>query len=159
MAGTFGLELDLAALSEAEKCALRAQIGRFKRFYDLIQHGRYYRLQSPAAGCAVWEWVDDAGTEALVSAVYTGVQANPPLVCVRVRGLQPETLYRVELLDDEEVCTRNEEQKSDCPSTLSSCRHSFSPARRWKPPAWSFPARRKNIRLGSCTLRLAHKEA
>lgn len=111
MAGTFGLELDLAALSEAEKCALRAQIGRFKRFYDLIQHGRYYRLQSPAAGCAVWEWVDDAGTEALVSAVYTGVQANPPLVCVRVRGLQPETLYRVELLDDEEVCTRNEKQK------------------------------------------------
>ena len=102
MAGTFGLELDLAAASDSDKRAIAGLIQRFKQFYDLIQYGRYYRLSAPDTGCSVWEFVDDAATEALVTAVYTNVLANPPLVCVKVLGLRPELLYQVKLLNAEE---------------------------------------------------------
>lgn len=100
MAGTFGLELDLAAMSSTDKEEAARMIARFKRYYSLIQYGRYYRLAAPSTGCSVWAFVDEKDREALVTAVYTEVRVNPPLVCVKVRGLCQDIMYRIRLLDD-----------------------------------------------------------
>ena len=98
MAGTFGYELDLNQLSEEEKEEISAQIRTFKELYDCIQYGDYYRLSSPLSGsCTVWETAEPDGSEALVSAVYHHVQANPVPVYVKLRGLQEEASYRIRL--------------------------------------------------------------
>lgn len=98
MAGTFGYELDVNRLTAEEKEEIKRQIAVFKSFYDVIQYGKYYRLASPLQGCAtVWETVAADGSKALVSAVYHHVQANPVPVFVRVKGLDENAFYRLEL--------------------------------------------------------------
>ena len=102
MAGTFGYELDLAAMTDAEKKEVQKQIAFLKEHYELLQYGEYYRLRSPKEGCAVWEVVDEEGTQALVTAVYNHVKSNGPLVNVKVQGLCPDKRYKVQLLKNEE---------------------------------------------------------
>ena len=64
----------------------------------MIQHGDYYRISSPLEGtCTVWEIADPSGGEALVSAVYHHVQANPVPVRVKVQGLKDEADYQLYL--------------------------------------------------------------
>ena len=106
MAGTFGYELDVNRMTEAEKTEVREQIALFKKHYDLIQYGSYYRLCSPFAGTVtVWETVSPDGTEALVSAVYHHVQSNPAPVYVRLGGLREDRMYRLELIGAREEWT------------------------------------------------------
>ena len=96
MAGTFGYELDVTKLSEEEKAKVRQQISRFKEYYDLIQHGEYYRLQAPSdKQCTVWEMADPEGREALVSAIYHHVEGNAAPVIVKVQGLKAEACYQM----------------------------------------------------------------
>ena len=98
MAGTFGYELDITKLSEEEKEQVRRQVRIFKEYYDLIQHGEYYRLLSPSdSQCTVWEMAEPEGREALVSAVYHHVECNAAPVIVKLRGLKEESRYRVQL--------------------------------------------------------------
>lgn len=101
MAGTFGYELDISSLTEAEKADVKEQIVRFKKYYDLIQYGEYYRISSPLEGtCTVWEIADPSGKEAMVSAVYHHVQANPVPVRVKVQGLKDDAGYQMFLNED-----------------------------------------------------------
>lgn len=96
MAGTFGYELDISKLTQEEKEEVKEQIDRFKKYYDLIQYGDYYKISSPLEGtCTVWEIADPSGTEALVSVVYHHVQANPIPVRVKVQGLKEEASYQL----------------------------------------------------------------
>ena len=98
MAGTFGYELDVTKLAEEERDQVREQIGQFKKYYELIQHGEYYRLLPPSDGqCTVWETADPEGGEALISAVYHRVGSNSAPVLVKVRGLKDESRYQVRL--------------------------------------------------------------
>ena len=70
----------------------------FRSLYDCIQYGEYYRLTSPLSGsCTVWETAAPDGSEALVSAVYHHVQANPVPVYVKLRGLDETASYRIRL--------------------------------------------------------------
>lgn len=101
MAGTFGYELDISSLTEEEKEEIKEQISRFKTYYDLLQYGDYYRISSPFEGtCTVWEMADPSGKEALVSAVYHHVQANPVPVRVKVQGLKDDAGYQMSLNED-----------------------------------------------------------
>lgn len=101
MAGTFGYELDISKLTQEEKAEVKEQISRFKKHYDLIQHGDYYRISDPLQGmCTVWEIADPSGTEALVSAVYHHVQANPAPITVKVQGLKDKAAYQLFLNED-----------------------------------------------------------
>ena len=98
MAGTFGYELDVNRMTEEEKDEVRAQIRIFKKHYELIQYGEYYRLSSPAArSAAVWEMASPDGGEALVSAVYHHVRSNPMPVYVKLGGLREDCMYSLEL--------------------------------------------------------------
>ncbi|MDO5545991.1 MAG: alpha-galactosidase [Eubacteriales bacterium] len=95
MAGTFGYELDPAALTEEEKETVRAQIARFHELQDLIREGDYYRLSDGSA----WELVSEDKKEALLSFVLVDPTSNPKPNHIRLKGLVPEARYRVAWAD------------------------------------------------------------
>ena len=97
MSGTFGYELDPATLTEEERVQVISQIDRFRRWYDLIQNGDYYRLTRPGQDrFMAWQFVSQDRSEALVNVVITHTAANLIGVHFRLQGLDPEARYRLE---------------------------------------------------------------
>lgn len=97
--GTYGLELDVTKMTDGEKAEIARQIEEFKKHYDLIHFGDYYRLLSPftpeeSLYCA-WETVFADGTEALVCAVRYESEGSAAPEFVKVKGLLPNRLYRI----------------------------------------------------------------
>ena len=97
--GTYGLELDVTKMTEDEKAEIARQIKEFKKYYELIQRGDYYRLLSPFTPdenlfCA-WETVKPDGSEALVCAVRYETDACTAPEYLKVKGLCPEKLYTI----------------------------------------------------------------
>ena len=100
--GTFGYELDLNKLSDAEIEEVKAQIRFMKEYRELLQFGTFYRLKSSFEGNeTVWMVVNKDKTKALVGyyRVLNGV--NLPYSCVKLRGLDPDKLYENELANTE----------------------------------------------------------
>ena len=92
MAGTFGYELDLSAITEEEKELVKKQVQQYIRLYDLINDGDYYRLTDPAACClTAWEMAAPDGSRALLSIVsvsYTQLE-----VLVNNAGIAQQKLF------------------------------------------------------------------
>lgn len=97
MSGTFGFELDPGRLTEEEKALCRKEVQQFKKYYDVIQNGAYYRLSSPydEGACTAWEHVSKDQTVALLSIVVTEKEGNAVQRYVRPRGLAPKQYYYV----------------------------------------------------------------
>lgn len=96
MAGSFGYELDLNTLSDNEKEEVKEQITRFKENGPLIHNGLYYRLSDPMTDkFAVWEFASEDGREALVHGVIFRTEPNCTQYCIKLRGLLPDTDYRL----------------------------------------------------------------
>ena len=95
MSGTFGYEMDLSAATEAEKRLIQEQTAFFKKHYELIQQGDYYRLTDLSGPFTAWEQVSPDRREALVSLVYGPNRAASPFRTLRLKGLDPEALYQV----------------------------------------------------------------
>lgn len=97
MQGTFGYELDLSRMTEAEKEEAREQIHTFKERYRLFQFGDYYRITSPLENrdFTAWEYADKDGTEAYLGVIYTDLHGNPAAQSVKFRGLLPEGRYQM----------------------------------------------------------------
>lgn len=96
MSGTFGYEMDLGRATPEEKEAVKEQVKFFKEHYELIQQGDYYRLSDPfTAPYTAWEQVSPDKTEALVSLVYSPLQANAPFRTLRLKGLDPNAVYQI----------------------------------------------------------------
>ena len=94
MAGTFGYELNPALLTAEEKAEIRAQIGCFKQYEQLICEGTYWRLASPYTDAvSAWMMVSAQQDRALVSAVRLEAEANAAVTYLRLRGLKPEAVY------------------------------------------------------------------
>ena len=95
MSGTFGYELDVQKMNEAEKEEAKRQIKTFKENYQTIQTGDYYRLTNPYVdeAYAVWQFVSKDQEEALVNIVSTHSYANPSPVYVKLQGLNPDKMY------------------------------------------------------------------
>lgn len=98
MAGTFGYELDITEMSQEEKEIVKEQIEEFKKYYDLIQNGDYYRLSDDGtkSNYVAWQFVSPDQKESLLNAVVLRTKANPPFQFVYARGLKPEAIYHVE---------------------------------------------------------------
>ena len=98
LAGSFGYEMDLNLLTEDEKEAVKAQVEDYKKYYDLIHNGDYYRLTSPQgdSGFTAWQFVSGDKTRTLLNLVITHVRANSPDLWFKLRGLDPEKRYRLE---------------------------------------------------------------
>ena len=98
MSGTFGYELDITKLSEEDKQTVKEQIEAFKKYYDLIQNGDYYRLTDDGrkSPFVAWEFVSADKKEALLNVVVLRTKANPILNTVYARGLEADMMYQVE---------------------------------------------------------------
>lgn len=96
MAGSFGYEMDLTRLSEAEKAEVRAQIRRFLRQQELAQLGSYHRLTNAQTDrwFTAWMTVAPDQSKALVNVVLLSPKANAPILAVKLRGLNPAKQYR-----------------------------------------------------------------
>ncbi|MBR2699157.1 MAG: alpha-galactosidase [Clostridia bacterium] len=101
MSGTFGYELDPAQLTEGERQRIRVQIDRFHRWYDVIQCGDCHRLTEFAdpGDFTAWEFVTPDRNRALLNVVTVHTRANHPGAHVRLRGLDPAGMYKID-----EVC-------------------------------------------------------
>ncbi|MCM1296312.1 MAG: alpha-galactosidase [Muribaculaceae bacterium] len=93
LSGSFGYELDLGRISEAEKEMVRGQIDAFHKYYSLTHEGTYYRLTQPGAHFCAWEFVDEEKEHALQVLVMTSAEGNPLPVHTAVKGLSPDRQY------------------------------------------------------------------
>ncbi len=99
--GTFGYELDLCRLTEDELEEIRGQIRLMKEYRALFQFGTFYRLLSPFEGdMTAWMSVDEARSLAIAGWYRTLNTVNGPFLRLRLRGLDPDRLYRVTRLPD-----------------------------------------------------------
>ncbi len=105
--GTFGYELDLNLLSDDEIKAVKEQITFMKKYRELIQvDGRLYRLLSPfpsvnhtqsASGNEMAWMVVSSDKKTALAAFYQSLnKVNASWLRLRLKGLDTDTLYRVE---------------------------------------------------------------
>jgi alpha-galactosidase len=92
MQGTFGYEMDLSRLSDAEKALVKAQIERFHTHWRLFQFGKYYRLTEAAPRrFAAWEYAGE--DEACLAAVFLDLEANATPARIAWKGLDAAKQY------------------------------------------------------------------
>lgn len=98
MAGTFGYELDLEKISEAEKEAAREQVETYKRMAPFVLTGDYYRLTNPyeEPDYVMWQFVSENREEAVLSGVFIQAEPMKERVIVKLGGLQEDAWYRIE---------------------------------------------------------------
>lgn len=98
MAGSFGYELDLNLLTEAEMEEIKKQIQDFKKYWNLIHNGNYYRLTTPGTDTevAAWNFTATDQSEALLNIVSLDTHCNSPVTYVKCKGLDGEGKYVIE---------------------------------------------------------------
>lgn len=96
MPGSFGYELDLNLISEAEKKQVKQQIANYKKYWHLLHNGHYYRLTDCEHDRekVAWMFVAKDKSEALVQVVTCNTHCNAPIQYFRCRGLQSNAVYR-----------------------------------------------------------------
>ncbi len=94
MAGSFGYELDLNLLCDAEKELVKKQVKQYHEFYNCIHYGDYYRLVSPFENdyCA-WNFVSEKKDEAILIFVVLRGKIFTRYY-VKMKGLDPDKKYR-----------------------------------------------------------------
>ncbi len=97
MTGAFGYELDPRLLTGEEKAQVRTQIQRFHEYSDVIQNGDFYRLGhwEDGGSFTAWQMVSPDRGESLVSLVLVRPRPNLGPLRLRLKGLDPEGIYRV----------------------------------------------------------------
>lgn len=97
MAGTFGFELDLSKVTEAEKACIRKQVAEYKQCQEMIHNGDYYRLTSPFENrlYTAWQFVTRDQSESLVQLVITEIEGNSVVISVRLKGLDETKYYQI----------------------------------------------------------------
>ncbi|MBO5356663.1 MAG: alpha-galactosidase [Clostridia bacterium] len=96
--GTYGVELDINKMSDEEKTEIQRQILEFKKHYDLIQYGEYFRLKGPfdeTKYYTVWEVAKEDGSEAIVASVRNRNEAGLVHEIVKLKGLISDKFYRI----------------------------------------------------------------
>lgn len=98
MFGTFGFELDLMQLSRDEYVQVVEATAFFKQYRDTIHTGDFHRLISPFdedRDKAAWMVVSRDQRTAIVADYRILTHPNTGYTRLRLRGLDPQTVYRV----------------------------------------------------------------
>lgn len=100
--GTFGYELDIMKLSDADREEVRQQINQFNQYQSLLHHGDFYRLNSPfEAGLTAWMVVSKDQSEAIVGVYQSQASANSAYERIQLAGLASDQAYELLELDHE----------------------------------------------------------
>lgn len=101
LAGTFGYELDITKLSDADREEIPKQVALYHRFHDLIREGDYYRIASYSQNREYdcWAVVSKDAAQVLVTFVQVMGCPNCHSRRVKLQGLNPDARYRVEGTD------------------------------------------------------------
>ncbi len=98
LAGTFGYELDVTKIPEADRNMIPGQVAMYHKYNDLMRTGDYYRIasyqQNHLYDC--WMVVAKNRSEALVTYVQVMSRASAHSRRILLKGLDPERLYRIE---------------------------------------------------------------
>jgi len=97
--GHFGIEWDIASASDDERAELREWIARYKRWRELLHGGEVVRADLPDPAFALHGVVVADRAEALFCFVALATSAGERPGAVRLPGLDPDRVYRVEGLD------------------------------------------------------------
>lgn len=96
MSGNFGYELDLSKFTENEKEIVKNQIKQYKKLRSLIQFGDMYRLKNPfESNETSWMIVSADKTESFLCFFRVLASPNPPISCVKLKGLDPAKMYEL----------------------------------------------------------------
>ncbi len=98
MAGTFGYELDLNIISKEDKDTIKKQIQTYKKHWNLIYNGLYYRLHIPSKDreVASWLFVSEDKKEALLNVVSLNTHCNNTVNYIKLKGLNPKMNYKID---------------------------------------------------------------
>ena len=98
LAGTFGYELDITKIPQADRDMIPQQVEMYHRYNDLVREGDYYRIASwrENGDHDCWMVVSPDGSEALVTYVQVLRKANVHSRRIKLQGLESEASYRVE---------------------------------------------------------------
>ena len=98
LAGTFGYELDVTRILEADRAQIPDQIALYHKYNDLIRQGEYYRIASASENHLYdcWQVVSADQKESLVTWIQVLGGAGRRSRFVRLKGLAPEKRYQVE---------------------------------------------------------------
>lgn len=98
LAGTFGYELDVTRIPQADRDMIPEQVAMYHKYNDLVRRGDYYRIAHYAENhyYDCYEVVAKDKSEALVT--YVQVLNRPACHSKRIRipGLDPEKTYVIE---------------------------------------------------------------
>lgn len=95
MSGTFGYELDTTKMTreDIEICAEQTKL--FRKYYDVITYGDYYRLTSPFTNDrhTAWEHIAKDGSACLITVVMTEAYPSDAQQYVYPKALCPNAVY------------------------------------------------------------------
>ncbi len=97
LAGTFGYELDVTRIPEADRNCIPSQVKMYHQYHELISEGDYYRLLSYSENHQVDAYmvVDKKREEALVSCIFVQNRPGDNSRRIKLQGLDPEKYYRI----------------------------------------------------------------
>ncbi|MGN0315014.1 MAG: alpha-galactosidase [Fusicatenibacter sp.] len=98
LAGTFGYELDITKISSEDRAQIPEQVAMYHKYQELMQKGDYYRIHSwnDEKPYDCWMVAAKDGSEALVTYVQVLGQPNERSRIISLKGLLPDTDYRLE---------------------------------------------------------------
>lgn len=94
--GNFGYQLDLAKLTEEEKAEVPKQIEQYKKLWDTIHNGYYYRLTDASSNNDIeaWMMVKKDKSEAVLNIVAVKAHYNWKYRYVVCKGLDENAMYQ-----------------------------------------------------------------
>ena len=98
LAGTFGYELDITKISEADRAQIPQQADMYHKYNDLVREGDYDRIASYRENHLYdcWQVTAKDGSEALVTYIQTLSRPNYRSRRVRLKNLKPDANYWLE---------------------------------------------------------------
>lgn len=102
LAGTFGYELDVTKIPEADRAMIPEQVAMYHKYNDLVREGDYYRIAHYADNhfYDCYEVVAKDKSEALVTYIQVLNRPNYHSRRIRIPGLAPDAVYVIDNAQD-----------------------------------------------------------
>lgn len=102
LAGTFGYELDVTKIPEADRNMIPQQVAMYHQYNDLVRQGDYYRIAHYAENhyYDCYEVVAKDKSEALITYIQVLNRPNFHSRRIRIPGLDPDKTYVIENTKD-----------------------------------------------------------